>query len=156
MEIWPEINKIKNPFHLLRLTRLLGIPSLSNWEQISWSPSWSILVSQETANSVPSVLAILVLKKLLGFVYTNTKIIKMWWNSCLFHNMSTPKRQFKFSICTAPCKTVFFLSMLKISLWWCPNQEELLTESILIIKAMWVVFIGETQVKQKLNLNERS
>lgn len=35
-------------------------------------------MSQETANSVPSVLAILVLKKLLGFVYTNTKIIKMW------------------------------------------------------------------------------
>lgn len=31
---------------------------------------------QETANSIPSVLVILFLKKLLGFVYTDTKNAK--------------------------------------------------------------------------------
>lgn len=157
MEIWHPPQK-KQPFDLLFINRLPGIPSLSNWEKISLSPSWSILVLQETANSIPSVLVILFLKKLLGFVYTDTKMLKMWWNSCLFHNMNTGKRRFKFSICIAPCKTAFFLnkSMVKISLWWCPNQEGLLTESILIIKVMWVVFIREIQIKQKINPNERS
>lgn len=39
---------------------------------------------QETANSVPSVLVILFLKKSLGFAYTDKKVVEMQLDSCLF------------------------------------------------------------------------
>lgn len=74
---------------------------------------------QETANSIPSVLVILFLKKSLGFVYTNKKVVEMQSDSCLFDNMNSNHLFSVFSVCAAPCKTVFLLqSMLRIGLWW--------------------------------------
>lgn len=44
-----------------------------------------------------------------------------------------------------------FYQFLVLGSWWCPNQEGLQTESILIIKVTWVAFTQEIQEKQKLN-----